>query len=564
MSRNYKLVGCLLFLLAIVLLITTCDTFGSGKYFTVSFNADGGEPAPEKQRIPKGGLIVEPEEMVRKDFNFGSWYRDSACTRLWDFTRDVVTEDIILYAKWKPVTGVSTGGGSSGGGGGGPGANVPQTITASSYNITTPLVGDLITSADGSYTANNGGAAGTHLYQWKRADNAAGTSNVLNLAATKDYTTVGADFGKYIWIETTPVGDGSLSGTAVRGAVLRVGLRLNAAVAGGSGGTATVNSAGSAIVYGQANITVTRNVGTDVVAWTALPVEGTFGNAALPATTYTPAATPTTGTITLTAYLGTTYTVTFVDSVGGNTITPITGLSSGATITAPFPAPTTSVAGATLDRFRGWYTDDLTFASLYSFGTPITTNITLYADWGYRLGDDGPGGGKIFHRDDAGFTVEGYGTPGVGSGFANYTAYYLEAAPTNSGTAQWGSYGTEISGVTNFTVSTDPLASRKGNGRKDTQIIAAYLTAPDTDRAAQLCAAYTFGGYNDWFLPSLGELDLLYQNKGAAGITGMDTDYYWSSSQDGIYRGWAQHFNTGTQSNYAKSNTDPVRAIRAF
>ena len=101
MFGKRRLLGGFLLLLALVLALTTCDTFGSGKYFTVSFNANSGEPAPEKQRIPKGGLIVEPEEMVRKDFNFSNWFADAACTRLWDFAQDVVTEDIILYAKWR-------------------------------------------------------------------------------------------------------------------------------------------------------------------------------------------------------------------------------------------------------------------------------------------------------------------------------------------------------------------------------------------------------------------------------------------------------------------------------
>jgi uncharacterized repeat protein (TIGR02543 family) len=98
------------------------------------------------------------------------------------------------------------------------------------------------------------------------------------------------------------------------------------------------------------------------------------------------------------------YTVTF-NSNGGSTVNPISGVMHGTTITQP-ANPTTTAGGVTLNRFRGWYTDNGTFTNAFNFSTNITSNITLYADWGYRAGDTGPGGGIIFYRVPSGsFTV---------------------------------------------------------------------------------------------------------------------------------------------------------------
>ena len=125
MAKN-KLLGTLLLLASFMLTLTACD-MGSGKYFTVSFNADGGEPAPAEQKVLKGSLIAEPGEMTKEGHDFGSWFRDADCTRLWDFENDVVTENITLYAKWAPSESKTLGGGGGGGGGSGGG----QTFTVS-------------------------------------------------------------------------------------------------------------------------------------------------------------------------------------------------------------------------------------------------------------------------------------------------------------------------------------------------------------------------------------------------------------------------------------------------
>ena len=73
-------------------------------------------------------------------------------------------------------------------------------------------------------------------------------------------------------------------------------------------------------------------------------------------------------------------------------------------------------------------------------------------------------------------------------------------------------------------------------------------------------------GYNDWFLPSKDELNVLYQNRTLIG--GFSTsNNYWSSSEYSEYainEAWGQNFATGAQSKVSKSVTYIVRAVRYF
>jgi uncharacterized repeat protein (TIGR02543 family) len=182
-------------------------------------------------------------------------------------------------------------------------SELAQTITKSTYNTTAPLVGETIYSTDGTYTPNDGGNAGTHAYQWKRSDNNDRTGNVAHLSTTKDYAPAGTDFGKYIWLETTPVGSNNLTGAAVPGDVLHVGVKLIVIVTGASGGTITINfdSVSSVIVYeSRAYISLTKNNTTDTVVWSASEDAGSFNNQY---TIYTISVPPSVGTITLTATL---------------------------------------------------------------------------------------------------------------------------------------------------------------------------------------------------------------------------------------------------------------------
>jgi uncharacterized repeat protein (TIGR02543 family) len=66
---------------------------------TVTFNADGGTPAPVKQTVDYNTKATKPADPGKTGYFFDGWYKDG---KPWDFD-DRVTEDMTLKAQWRPV-----------------------------------------------------------------------------------------------------------------------------------------------------------------------------------------------------------------------------------------------------------------------------------------------------------------------------------------------------------------------------------------------------------------------------------------------------------------------------
>ena len=139
----------------------------------------------------------------------------------------------------------------------------------------------------------------------------------------------------------------------------------------------------------------------------------------------------------------------------------------------------------------------------------------------------------------------------------------LIAAPTDQGTAEWGCYGTLISGADGTEI---------GTGNQNTIDIVNSNCSPyysGNSIAAYLCDTLTLGEYNDWFLPSKDELNKLYENigqgnaLGLGNVGGFANRYYWSSTESGNYVAWL-NFTNGYLLNYYKDYYNSVRAVRAF
>jgi len=69
-------------------------------YYTITFNGNGGSPAPDKQIVIHDGQIVMPSPMSKTGYAFTGWYKDAGFTNLWKFDTDTVTNNITLYANW--------------------------------------------------------------------------------------------------------------------------------------------------------------------------------------------------------------------------------------------------------------------------------------------------------------------------------------------------------------------------------------------------------------------------------------------------------------------------------
>ncbi|MDR0411179.1 MAG: DUF1566 domain-containing protein [Treponema sp.] len=86
-------------------------------------------------------------------------------------------------------------------------------------------------------------------------------------------------------------------------------------------------------------------------------------------------------------------------------------------------------------------------------------------------------------------------------------------------------------------------------------------------RAKELCDEYSYGGYDDWFLPGIDELQNLLSDA-------FQNGFYWSSSQDQDSENYAwgiQHGNRDGFGNishppvaYSKSSKYKVRPVRTF
>jgi len=133
----------------------------------------------------------------------------------------------------------------------------------------------------------------------------------------------------------------------------------------------------------------------------------------------------------------------------------------------------------------------------------------------------------------------------------------LVCAPSNQGNYAWGCSGTDIPNT----------STAVGTGANNTT----YILAGCYQRpiAASACADLVWNGYSDWYLPSLGELQLMYSRLHLQGLGGFVSLWYCSSSQNDLEYAWDVNFSNGSIGNNLgrgafKSSGGKVRAVRAF
>ena len=164
-----------------------------------------------------------------------------------------------------------------------------------------------------------------------------------------------------------------------------------------------------------------------------------------------------------------------------------------------------------------------------------------------KIGMTGPGGGLIFFVD-------------YNDAYAGFN--YLEAAPEDA---------PEIMGWSNEWNLSVPgasgLASRAvGRGQANTTSIMSATPAP-TSGAAKFADNYSSPSFNgvvksDWFLGSIGEMRLMYDNLRFA--EGFNQQDYWSSSEFDSDYAWFQIFANGAYTLILKAEGLYVRPIRSF
>ena len=170
------------------------------------------------------------------------------------------------------------------------------------------------------------------------------------------------------------------------------------------------------------------------------------------------------------------------------------------------------------------------------------------------VGSQGPGGGLIFFVD-------------YNDQYAGFN--YLEAAPKScAAKLPWSLFNVSDSALTNWG------ARAVGAGITNTGVFISHRTLGDDSSTAAAIYAdeLTCGGKSDWFLGSVGEMKLMYDNlQGLGDFDLLDsadnwTPQYWTSSASPLSSSTAfiQYFHTAGQEAPNKSDSYWVRPVRRF
>lgn len=125
------------------------------------------------------------------------------------------------------------------------------------------------------------------------------------------------------------------------------------------------------------------------------------------------------------------------------------------------------------------------------------------------------------------------------------------------GLRKFGLIGVDLTGLT---------TSEIGYGKLNTEaIIAAY---PDSASAAKFCSEVKINYYDDWYLPSINELNLIFEKRQSLGTFSTDyTSHYWASTayDDVNYSGaFSRFFNTSAICVKDRHEPFHIRPVRYF
>lgn len=369
-----------------------------------------------------------------------------------------------------------------------------------------------------------------------------------------------------------PVSTSSSSGSSLSAPAFTLSSTSETKIVNNAISGYTISSTGGAIasyaISPAAPAGLTFNTATGLLSGTPTSTQS--------ATTYTITATNASGSATAT------FTLTVSNSAPSFTLSSTTETR---VVTTALAGYTISSTGAPITSYSlveskpSWLEFDTSTGRIT--GTPTETRTaTTYTIIGtsasgetatatYRLrvtgdvGDVGPGGGIIFYFLAAGFKC---GTTRIAN------CKYLEAAPSgwNGGatdpTAKWANaYGV----INNASSPETATATAIGWGYRNTRaIILAGNTDTGTAAALADSHAVTVGGVlvDDWYLPSLDELNEMYIRR--ASIGGFEVTVgtmYWTSSDSSSNNALRQRFNNGENwSPSGKLVANYIRPIRAF
>ena len=106
-----------------------------------------------------------------------------------------------------------------------------------------------------------------------------------------------------------------------------------------------------------------------------------------------------------------------------------------------------------------------------------------------------------------------------------------------------------------------------GTGLENTNIIVNSIGLQNEDYpsyAAKICYELDNSGYNDWFLPSVDELNLIYVNLQTSGLHDYGDHRFWASEISGRYEAKIQIFGSGVQLSRSRMEIASFIPVRTF
>jgi hypothetical protein len=162
-----------------------------------------------------------------------------------------------------------------------------------------------------------------------------------------------------------------------------------------------------------------------------------------------------------------------------------------------------------------------------------------------------------FYGVEQSFTTDTTSALYIGKSYAGGIIFDLDStglhglvcAPYNQGNYPWGCYGTDIPNTSTLV----------GTGMFNTNFIT--FLCNERPIAASVCADLVLNGYSDWYLPSIDEVEMMFNRLEILGLGGLGGNLIWSSSQRNSNVAWCLGFGNGWDKN---SSRPVVRAVRAF
>ncbi len=180
----------------------------------------------------------------------------------------------------------------------------------------------------------------------------------------------------------------------------------------------------------------------------------------------------------------------------------------------------------------------------------------------YNQGGDEPDG--LYMWDGTAWTKLNDQRLSIGDHYGGGIIFWLDASGQHGLIAATADQSTWIPWYNGSYTTTNATLDGVYAGRANTDLIMSIQGAGSY--AAQLCDDYSVNVdneyYDDWYLPSIYELNLLYDQRTLVG--GFIEWDYWSSTESSDYTSFKIWFTNGDTGTNFKENNNCVRAVRAF